>query len=41
MLLEQVINQILDQQHTEQINVGPYERTKERKGQRNGSSILH
>ena len=36
MLPEQVINQILDHQRTEQINAGPYEHTKGRKGQRNG-----
>lgn len=36
VLLEQIINQILEHQRTEQINAEPYERTKERRGQRNG-----
>ena len=36
MLLEQIINQILEQQRTEQINAELYERTDNRKAYRNG-----
>lgn len=36
-LLESVLNQILQAQATEQLQAGPYERTDERKGYRNGT----
>ncbi|WP_077616947.1 transposase, partial [Caenibacillus caldisaponilyticus] len=36
-LLEQVLNQILEAQLTDQLGAGRYERTEERKGYRNGS----
>jgi len=35
-LVEQVLNQILEAQVTEQLKAKPYERTKERQGYRNG-----
>lgn len=36
-LLEQVLNQVLQAQASEQLQASPYERTEERKGYRNGS----
>lgn len=36
-LLEQVLNQVLDAQATEQLKAAPYERTEEREGYRNGT----
>ena len=35
-LVEQVLNQILEAQVTEQLKAGPYERTEQRQGYRNG-----
>lgn len=35
-LVEQVVNQILQAQATEQLKAKPYERTEERQGYRNG-----
>ncbi|NPV80208.1 MAG: Transposase [Candidatus Methanosuratincola subterraneus] len=35
-LVEQVVNQVLEAQVTEQLKAGPYERTDERQGYRNG-----
>jgi putative transposase len=35
-LLKQIIDQILEQQRTEQLNADEYERTEERRGYRNG-----
>jgi len=35
-LVEQVLNQILEAQVTEQLQAAPYERTKTRQGHRNG-----
>jgi transposase-like protein len=35
-LLEQVLNQVLDAQAAEHLQAGPYERTEERRGYRNG-----
>lgn len=35
-LLEQILNQILEHQRTEQVNADEYERTEDRKGYRNG-----
>lgn len=34
--MEQVLNQVLEAQVTEQLKAGPYERTEERQGYRNG-----
>lgn len=36
-LLEQILNQILQAQATEQLQAGPYERSEERQGYRNGT----
>lgn len=36
-LLEQILNQVLQAQATEQLQAAPYERTEERKGYRNGT----
>ncbi|AWB10624.1 Transposase, Mutator family [Thermodesulfobium acidiphilum] len=36
MLLEQILNQILEQQRTEQVNAELYEHTEDRKAYRNG-----
>ena len=36
-LLEAVVNQVLEAQVSEQLHAGPYERTEERQGYRNGS----
>ena len=35
-VIEQFVNQVLEQQRTEQINAEPYERTEQRRGMRNG-----
>ena len=35
-LVEEIVNQILDAQATEQLRAKPYERTEERQGYRNG-----
>ena len=35
-LMEQVLNQVLQAQATEQLQAGPYERTEQRQGYRNG-----
>ncbi|GIM46264.1 hypothetical protein DNHGIG_18130 [Collibacillus ludicampi] len=36
-LIEQVLNQVLQAQVTEQLKAAPYERTEERQGYRNGT----
>ena len=36
-LMEQVLNQVLQAQATEQLQAGPYERTEQRQGYRNGN----